>query len=126
MHVIAKYGQISITEEGICISDFSFKGCDNHGGETMQLSVLRWARERIEQEIHSEQLLLARGRDIEIPEGMIDAQQFEELFGRAPEQDDLDRVNCGEAGTLGHVSCGICGVHNLPRFMCGCAARLED
>ena len=37
--------------------------------------------------------------------------------GRAPEQDDLDRANCPDAGQPGHWQCGICE-HNKPAFMC--------
>lgn len=46
--------------------------------------------------------------------------EFKERFGREPENDDLDRVNCKHVGTLGHWFCGVCETHNLPRFECGC------
>jgi hypothetical protein len=47
------------------------------------------------------------------------AKQFEQITGRPPEQDDLERVNCPQAGSIGHEHCGTCPVCNLPRFMCG-------
>lgn len=50
----------------------------------------------------------------------ITAQQFEERFGVAPEQDDLERANCPEAGLAGHKQCGVCEKHQKPRFICGC------
>lgn len=48
--------------------------------------------------------------------------EFQARFGFAPEQDALDRVVCPLAGTLGHLMCGVCEMHNLPRFACGCVA----
>jgi len=50
----------------------------------------------------------------------ITTQQFEEQFGIAPEQDDLERANCPEAGLPGHKQCGVCKEHKKPRFLCGC------
>ena len=44
-------------------------------------------------------------------------EDFVDATGRLPEQDDLDRANCPDAGKLGHQSCGICQ-HNRPVFMC--------
>lgn len=40
----------------------------------------------------------------------------------APVQDEYERATCDKAGTLGHISCGICAVHDRPHFMCGCGA----
>jgi hypothetical protein len=51
------------------------------------------------------------------------AEQFKILFGREPELDDLDRVNCPDAGKLGHSQCGICGTCNKPKFECFCMAN---
>lgn len=45
----------------------------------------------------------------------MDAREFAAIFGREPENDDLDRINCPKAGTLGHRYCGVCS-HGLPRF----------
>jgi hypothetical protein len=42
-------------------------------------------------------------------------QEFMETVGRLPVNDDLDRVNCPQAGTVGHAFCGRCP-HGLPRF----------
>lgn len=52
--------------------------------------------------------------------GFIRAELFEMLTGRAPDQDDLDRVNCSEVGQPGHGLCGICETHDLPRLHCWC------
>lgn len=51
---------------------------------------------------------------------MITEKYFTERVGRPPEQDDLERVNCSQAGEIGHWSCGWCATHDLPVFMCGC------
>jgi hypothetical protein len=48
---------------------------------------------------------------------MITEQQFKDMVGREPENDDLDRCNCVRAGEPGHSSCGICK-HNKPVFEC--------
>jgi hypothetical protein len=48
----------------------------------------------------------------------ITAEIFQRRTGRAPVNDDLDRCNCPQAGTLGHQFCGWCAPCNLPRFMC--------
>ena len=50
----------------------------------------------------------------------MNAQEFEAKTGRAPEQDDLDRVNCTKAGRLMHRHCGWCDDCEKPRFECFC------
>jgi len=35
-------------------------------------------------------------------------------------QDDINRIFCPLAGSVGHHFCGWCAIHNLPRFQCGC------
>lgn len=45
------------------------------------------------------------------------AFQFFHLAGREPRNDDLDRVNCPFAGSMGHHYCGVCH-HRIPRFLC--------
>jgi hypothetical protein len=50
---------------------------------------------------------------------MITAEQFEKAVGRKPEDDDLDRVNCSEAGSIGHLCCGWNNVENKPQFDVG-------
>ena len=50
----------------------------------------------------------------------ITAEQYVARFDVAPEQDDLDRVNCKETGSVGHKQCGVCATHDKPRFICGC------
>lgn len=49
----------------------------------------------------------------------ISAEYFERRTGRPPENDDLERVNCPKAGTLGHFGCGWNEAADLPRFMTG-------
>jgi len=53
-------------------------------------------------------------------EKKITVQEFEQYVGYAPENDDMERVNCPSAGEFGHLQCGWCGKHQLPKFMCGC------
>jgi hypothetical protein len=48
------------------------------------------------------------------------AEEYEERFGCKPENDDLDRVNCTNKEEVGHWQCGVCDIHDKPRFMCGC------
>lgn len=50
---------------------------------------------------------------------MITAEHFTAATGAAPVQDDLERSNCGLAGTLGHSSCGWDAEFDLPVFMVG-------
>jgi len=54
-----------------------------------------------------------------------DADEFVERFGFAPVDDDIDRVNCSNVGATGHYQCGVCPLHDKPRFSCGCLVR-ED
>lgn len=49
--------------------------------------------------------------------------QFEAALGRFPENWELDRVNCPQAGSIGHYSCGWCPFHIQPTLMCGCRNR---
>jgi len=42
-------------------------------------------------------------------------ETFTQRTGYIPENDDLDRVNCDEAGKPGHRSCGVCK-HDNPLF----------
>jgi len=50
---------------------------------------------------------------------VIDAETFARVVGRLPQQDELHRCNCEEAGTVGHLFCGWCPHCNKPRFICG-------
>ena len=52
----------------------------------------------------------------------ITKELFIQHVGRAPEGDDLERCNCPQPGTAGHLSCGWCSHNNLPRFMCICGS----
>lgn len=54
----------------------------------------------------------------------ITAEYFKEKVGREPEDDDLDRCNCPDAGKVGHLMCGWCRAHNSPVFMCGYKHRI--
>lgn len=49
----------------------------------------------------------------------MNAKEFEDLVGRPPEQDDLERVNCSQEGDCGHHMCGVCDECGQPRFVCG-------
>jgi uracil-DNA glycosylase len=51
--------------------------------------------------------------------GDISAERFTAAVGREPENDDLDRCNCPEAGKIGHSGCGWCRQCDRPRFICG-------
>ena len=42
---------------------------------------------------------------------------FEKAVGRKPENDDLERCNCSQAGKLNHFYCGWNTKANLPNFM---------
>jgi hypothetical protein len=52
----------------------------------------------------------------------MNAKEFEQRFGFAPQQDDLERVNC-PLTEIGHQQCGICEKHNRPMFMCSFSCR---
>lgn len=54
------------------------------------------------------------------------AREFKTQFGFAPENDDLDRVNCEQAGMPGHSQCGVCPEHDQPRFVCGCPRHADE
>jgi hypothetical protein len=55
----------------------------------------------------------------------ITKRKFLQVTGRKPQDDDLERCNCPEAGTWGHMSCGWCKEHNGPMFECGCATKAQ-
>jgi hypothetical protein len=40
-------------------------------------------------------------------------------------EDNAERITCKKAGQIGHFQCGVCDVHNVPRFQCGCVAIKE-
>lgn len=52
----------------------------------------------------------------------ITAEQFRQMTGHDPEQDDLERVNCPQVGQPRHSQCGVCPTHEKPRIYCGCLA----
>jgi hypothetical protein len=55
----------------------------------------------------------------------ITAEEFTTRFGVPPILDDLDRVNCPDAGYVGHWQCRVCSC-GRPRFLCGhVVARLR-
>ena len=54
------------------------------------------------------------------------ATEFQAKTGRPPEHDDLDRVNCPQAGRILHQQCGWCPEHDGPRPACGCLAPEQD
>lgn len=45
---------------------------------------------------------------------IITAEFFEQATGRAPIEDDLERCNCDQAGTMGHEFCGWNYRKNVP------------
>ena len=49
----------------------------------------------------------------------VTVEMFTKFVGRAPEQDDMDRVNCTHVGQMGHHFCGWNYAKNLPVFMAG-------
>jgi hypothetical protein len=49
----------------------------------------------------------------------ITKEYFTEKVGRAPEQDDLERCNCKDAGKVCHSQCGWNYERDLPVFMVG-------
>jgi hypothetical protein len=49
-------------------------------------------------------------------------QEYFAKTGYKPVNDDLDRVNCDDAGLPGHWNCGWCDIHRCPRFSCLCRA----
>lgn len=46
----------------------------------------------------------------------ITAKKFKAATGVDPDQDDLERCNCREAGSLLHQFCGWDHARNLPNF----------
>lgn len=53
-------------------------------------------------------------------DGIMQADEFKQLTGREPVDDDLERVNCNKAGMRGHRSCGWCFWCEKPKFECVC------
>lgn len=49
----------------------------------------------------------------------ITEEYFKEHVGSEPIQDDLERCNCKQAGSPGHVQCGWNSIKNKPVFMVG-------
>lgn len=43
-------------------------------------------------------------------------EEFVKLTGREPRDDDLERVNCPEAGKVGHFHCGLFPCCGQPKF----------
>ena len=50
----------------------------------------------------------------------ITAKYFKDKVGREPENDDLERSNCKDAGKRGHKYCGWCKQCSKPKYMCYC------
>lgn len=46
----------------------------------------------------------------------ITREKFIEATGREPEQDDLERVNCKQAGEIGHLCCGWDEISDKPEL----------
>lgn len=56
----------------------------------------------------------------------ITAEHFQEATGHAPQQDDLERSNCPDAGKIGHDFCGWSKRQNKPMFMVCYREILEE
>jgi len=54
----------------------------------------------------------------------IGRDEFVKRFGFEPVEYDLEKVNCDKVGILGHLTCGVCDQHKLPRSQCGCLAPM--
>ena len=52
------------------------------------------------------------------PSATITREMFEQATGRVPEQDDLERANCPQAGQIGHSGCGWNIGMNKPQWEC--------
>jgi len=50
----------------------------------------------------------------------MNAEEFEKITGNPPENDDLERSNCEQAGQDGHKYCGLCDKCGHPKFNCFC------
>jgi len=50
--------------------------------------------------------------------------EFGDIVGRWPVGTELDDMNCPDAGLIGHLKCGCCIIHQLPRKVCGCLAPI--
>lgn len=59
---------------------------------------------------------------IENPPYQYTEDEFLEMTGTLPGRGELERLNCYDAGRAGHLQCGMCVVHELPRAVCGCLA----
>lgn len=58
---------------------------------------------------------------------MITAEKFRERVGCEPVNDDLERCNCKDAGTAGHMMCGWCKERDRPVFECvHCVMNLSN
>lgn len=73
--------------------------------ETIYENIQRLKREREE--------ALQPPCDVE-PSGLVSREMFVAAMGRGPEQDDLERANCPDAGKVGHFMCGWDKAANLP------------
>jgi hypothetical protein len=51
--------------------------------------------------------------------GYITEEYFTHRVGHEPRDDDMDRVNCGCSGELGHRFCGWNWEKDMPVFMVG-------
>lgn len=47
----------------------------------------------------------------------ITRESFFAATGFWPEQDDLERCNCDQAGRIGHTMCGWDSARNMPNFI---------
>lgn len=50
-------------------------------------------------------------------------EEFEKTFGFKPENDDIERAECPDAGLLGHFNCGVCPNCGMPRYTPSCTTQ---
>lgn len=65
--------------------------------------------------LHENQLVLELGHN----------QRFLVVVQDVSSSNNNERITCSKAGEVGHFQCGMCGVHNVPRFECKCIAIKE-
>ncbi len=47
-------------------------------------------------------------------------KEYQHMMGRFPTHEEWENMNCTQMGRPGHLFCGVCPYHQLPRAECGC------
>jgi len=63
------------------------------------------------------------GRQTRKEKMLITPEKFLASVGRRPKDDDLERCNCEQAGTFGHMQCGWDNQRDMPVFIPGTSHR---